>query len=318
MAGKSIHVFLVDGVPTGLRTAEIDNWTGKLLVCPRSALTRLVKREEVAGTGVYFLIGVDGDRVYIGESDEVARRLRDHERDESKAFYETAIVAVSKDDNLTKSHVLYLENALTRLVEAAGEAVLATAKTRSDPKLPEADRAFMEGFLEQVRLVMPVLGHTFLEPATSTVRPDPTPGGERTEVGVSPEFLLAGKSADARSRHVDDQVVVQRGSRARVEESDSLQQNWRSLRSRLQTQGTLVPDPDDPDVLVFAEDCPFSSPTAAACAVLGYTMSGRTAWKTSDGTTYGDWFSEQVAAAEAEAGPTDGDATDRASDGRDG
>ena len=304
VSGRSIRVFLVDGTPTGLRTAEVSNWTGKLLVCPRSAIGRLVAREEVAGTGVYFLIGADSDQVYVGESDAVGRRLRDHERDPSKEFYETAIVVVSKDENLTKSHALYLENRLSGLVEAAGEAELVTSKTRSDPRLPEADRADMEHVMEQVRLVMPVLGYTFLElaAAPSPAKPAPDPTGD--EVKASPEFLLSGKSAEARARHIDDQVVVQRGSRARVEESDSLQSTWRDLRRRLQSQGILVPDPDDPEVLLFAEDCPFTSPTAAACAVLGYTMGGRTAWKTSEGKTYGDWFGEQVAAAqEAEPPP---------------
>jgi hypothetical protein len=32
--GRSIRIFLVDGTPTGLRTAEIPNWTGQLLVAP--------------------------------------------------------------------------------------------------------------------------------------------------------------------------------------------------------------------------------------------------------------------------------------------
>lgn len=38
MTGKA--VFLADGEPTGILLAEISNWNGKVLVAPRSQLTR--------------------------------------------------------------------------------------------------------------------------------------------------------------------------------------------------------------------------------------------------------------------------------------
>ena len=36
--GKNVRLFLVDGTPGGLVTAEIMNWTGHLLAGPRSDL----------------------------------------------------------------------------------------------------------------------------------------------------------------------------------------------------------------------------------------------------------------------------------------
>jgi|SRR5450830_545840 len=47
MTGKTIRIFLADGEPTGVLLAEISNWTGKVLVAPRSQLDQLSKREEV-------------------------------------------------------------------------------------------------------------------------------------------------------------------------------------------------------------------------------------------------------------------------------
>jgi hypothetical protein len=46
MTGKTIRIFLADGEPTGILLAEIGNWTGKVLVAPRSQLDQLSKREE--------------------------------------------------------------------------------------------------------------------------------------------------------------------------------------------------------------------------------------------------------------------------------
>ena len=52
--GRSLRLFLVDGTPNGLLTAEIMNWTGHVLTGPRSKLAELVQRPECARTGVYF------------------------------------------------------------------------------------------------------------------------------------------------------------------------------------------------------------------------------------------------------------------------
>lgn len=79
--GRSVRLFLVDGSPQGLITAEIMNWTGHVLTGPRTKLAELVQRPESSRTGVYFLMGSDPDGgalplVYIGESDDVATRLK--------------------------------------------------------------------------------------------------------------------------------------------------------------------------------------------------------------------------------------------------
>ena len=57
--GRSIRLFLVDGTPNGLLTAEIMNWTGHVLTGPRSKLSELVQRPECGRTGIYFLVGPD-------------------------------------------------------------------------------------------------------------------------------------------------------------------------------------------------------------------------------------------------------------------
>ena len=57
--GRTIRMFLVDGSPGGIITAEIMNWTGHVLCAPRSRLPDLIKRDETKRTGIYFLSGID-------------------------------------------------------------------------------------------------------------------------------------------------------------------------------------------------------------------------------------------------------------------
>ena len=106
---KTICIFLADGEPTGILLTETSNWTGKVLIAPRSQLDQLSKREEVRRTGVCLLVGPDLDDpsralASIGEGDNVLKRLLRHNKDEAKDFWERTVVIVGKDENLTKPH----------------------------------------------------------------------------------------------------------------------------------------------------------------------------------------------------------------------
>lgn len=55
--GKSIRIYLADGTVTGIRHAEIVNWTGQGIACPRKKVSDLQHWEEAQKPGVYFLFG---------------------------------------------------------------------------------------------------------------------------------------------------------------------------------------------------------------------------------------------------------------------
>jgi hypothetical protein len=87
--GRSVRLYLVDGSPTGIITAEIMNWTGHVLVAPRSRLAEALQRGEATRTGVYFLVGDDPEqpsksRVYVGEGDSLIDRIKSHSKDSQK------------------------------------------------------------------------------------------------------------------------------------------------------------------------------------------------------------------------------------------
>ena len=172
--GRSIRLFLVDGTPNGLLTAEIMNWTGHVLTGPRTKLPELVQRPECGRTGIYFLVGPDIEgsprpQVYIGESDDVGTRLKQHNRPEDvsgngggKDFWEKVCLITSKDQNLTKAHVKYLESLLIKSAGELGRCKLVNGTAHEYINLPESDRADMAFFMEQIRTVLPVLGLDFL------------------------------------------------------------------------------------------------------------------------------------------------------------
>ena len=151
MPGKTIRIYLVDGTPNGILTAEIINWTGKIIVAPRSELATLARRSEVRKTGVYLLVGSNPDnplqdKVYVGEGDNVLTRLMSHDRDETKDFWTKAIIVTSKDENVTKAHGRFLESHLIQLIREAGRALLANGTEPDAIALPESDVSDMQFF----------------------------------------------------------------------------------------------------------------------------------------------------------------------------
>lgn len=296
MLGRSINLYLVDGTPTGSLTAEVGNWTGKVLVTPRSQLADVAKREEMSKTGVYLLVGPDPEkpgreRVYIGEADCVKSRLAGHERDASKDFWERAIVVVSKDENLTKAHGRYLESRLIEMARVAGRAILVNGTAPGRPPLPEAAVSDMEQFLEYVEMVLPVLGFMGLQ-APPTVQ-DVTASAAS---GESPLFVLSGPAAQAEAREIKGEFVVLKGSLARRAGVSS----WtagRTLRDELVDEGKLA-RASDGHSLVFTTNVSFSSPSAAASVVLARNANGRIEWRAeSSGATYAEWQDARLQAA---------------------
>ena len=170
MPSATIKLFLVHGDPKRLRTAELSNWTGKAVAGPRSELDGVVVREEAYKSGVYFLTGTDPDTgkpaLYVGEAECVRDRLKSHL---GKDFWNHVVFFTSKDENLTKAHVRYLEGRLIDQAKDAGRAVLMNGQS-SGSKLPESDREDMEIFLDKINQLLPVLGADALLPIGSTAQ----------------------------------------------------------------------------------------------------------------------------------------------------
>jgi hypothetical protein len=298
--GRTVRLFLVDGSARGLVTAEIINWSGKVLSGPRTRLADLLKRDESRRSGVYLLKGEDPENfykpvIYIGEADSVAERLKLHDRDDAKDFWDHTLVVVSKDENLTKGHVRYLESRLIGSVLEAGRARLKNATNPPRPPLPEPDRADMEFFLNQIVTVLPVLGlDVFRRLPTSVTEPAASPS-----VTPSPTFVIETKArSDKAAIHaeaalIDGEFVVIKSSIAR--KLQGAHNTYAGLRKQLIEDGKLVEHPSLLDVMMFTEDIPFASPSAAASVVLNRNSNGRTEWKEAGtGQTYGDWQTRQL------------------------
>lgn len=274
MPSATIKIFLAHGDPKRLRTAELSNWTGKAVAGPRSEFDSVLARDESQNSGIYFLTGIDPETgmsaVYIGEAESIRDRVRGHL---NKDFWNHIAFFTSKDENLTKAHIRYLEGRLIEQAKQAGRAQVKNSQG-SGARLPESDREDMEIFLEKIHQLLPVLGVEVLVPKTINA------AGVTELESLTCEI----KGSKATGHLTPNGIVVLAGSQAVLNERPSSQKYpWAlNMRQKLKDDGILTVKTDH---LVFTQDVEFPSPSAAAAVIHGGQANGLTAWKNKDGKT---------------------------------
>ena len=274
MPSATIKIFLAHGDPKRLRTAELSNWTGKAIAGPRSEFDGVLAREESQNSGVYFLTGIDPETgktaVYVGEAESIRDRVKGHL---DKDFWNNITFFTSKDENLTKAHIRYLEGRLIEQAKQAGRAEVKNSQS-SGARLPESDREDMEIFLEKIHQLLPVLGVEVLVPTIIKAAGRPELQTLSCEI----------KGLKATGHLTPNGIVVLAGSQAVLNERPSSQKYpWPiNMRLRLKDEGVLTVKTDH---LLFAKDAEFSSPSAAAAVIHGGHANGLTAWKNKAGKT---------------------------------
>lgn len=292
--GRSIELFFVNGNPDGMLTATIPfQWSGHVLVSGRTQIKEALKRPEASRPGVYLLTGESeqGQVLYVGEGDDISRRIRDH--DSKKDWWSTAIFITSSPETpLNKSHILYIESQLIQKARSVNKYTLDNGKDMSLPSLSEAATAHMEDFIENIYLVLPALKFDFfIKNTRDTISSMPSNDSEDVPIFTleTPRHNLK-----ARARIEGSHFIVEEGSVAREKwvGTSSKRSSYGKLFDELVTQGILIPQDGK---MVFSTSYAFSSPSAAGAVVNGRPTAGPTAWKLEGSNkTYKEWESEEL------------------------
>lgn len=281
-------------------TAEVFNWTGHVLVAPRTQIGDALRRREAGYTGVYLLVGEteQGSLAYIGEGEVIADRIRNH--DGRKDWWTKAILITTGANNLNKAHIKYLE---ARLIEEAigiGRMSLENGNSPSRPGLSEAAVANMEGFLDYLFLVLPAIGVDMFVRRTRTIAPPvalPGPAATTASTG-EPVFFETGVQKDgirATAKLVNGEFVIEAGSLARRQWVGDPTHHYRTLFDELVKAGVLA---EDGPHRRFTQSYAFNSPSAAAAVVKGRSTNGPLTWRVvGAGQTYREWEQENLARA---------------------
>lgn len=283
--GKSIRIYLPDATVAGIRYAEVVNWTGHAVTAPRNRLSDLAAWPETTRPGVYFLfesrLGDAKPLAYIGESENVFGRLASHDRE--KDFWNEVVVFTSKDENLTKTHIKFLEATLVGLAKNAERYNLENGNTPPESSLPRADRDAMTEFIENIRMILGTLGYPILEPLIKAQSPSISAVSLSEPSSLSPsDFFFKVNQLTACGAVTNEGFVLKKGSQIARDNASSA-----SVRS-IQTKEQLINDGRlklNDNYFVLEEDVLLSSSSHAAGLVAGTARSGPQSWFTKDGRT---------------------------------
>ena len=282
--GKSIELFLVNGTADSLIIAELSNWNGKAIKIPRIEVSSC-NRDDIPQAGVYFLFCKEddgSDSVYIGEAENVKDRLvqhlRDYQSEKEKYYWSTAVVFIGRD--LNKALIRYLENRFVEIARASKRYLVLTKNTYRNTVMKESQIAVMEEFVDNVKVLINALGYKVLEPFAQS---DPS----NDTVDDKLLYITSG-SVNATGKVTAEGFVVFAG--ATLNEKMSV----KSLSVGMQKQRQKLFDSSKVNNLVTTEDILFSSSSAAADFILGYSVSGPRTWKTKGGRTLKELEGKQV------------------------
>ena len=272
--GKAIELFLVNGTADSLITAELSNWNGKALKIPRIEVASC-NRDDIAQAGVYFLFCKEddgSDSVYIGEAENVKERLvqhiRDYQAEKEKYYWNTAVIFIGRD--LNKALIRYLENRFVEIARACKRYKVLTKNTYRNTVMKESQIAVMEEFVDNVKILINTLGYKVLDPLVQT---DSAASVTEEEQDL---FINIG-SVTASGKVTSEGFVVYKGSGVNAKTSSkSLTTSMVKLREKIFADGKVKD-------LTTTEDILFSSSSAAADFILGYSVSGPRTWKTKNG-----------------------------------
>ena len=271
--GKTIKIFLIDGDPNGRMSCERSNWTGKAYKIPRIKVKDCSDRADLISTGVYLLFGKDDDgkdQVYIGEAESVLKRLNQHLS--QKDFWNEVIVFISKDENLNKAHIKYIENRLHDIALSSNRYKLDNSTIPTQSSISESDRAEMEEYIDNMRMLVNTLGHKVFDEKRENIN------NKKNDLFQ----IKAARGADAIGEPTSDGFLVFKGSKASDSITPSFSSSLTKLRQNLIDKNIINSVKGS---LLFSEDYIFTSPSLAAAIVMGRNANGLEEWKLKSGQT---------------------------------
>lgn len=289
---RTIQIFLPTGDPAGIRIAEQTTSIIRLIEVPRSDIVEFVKLPEAKQVGLYFLVSGDNkDELYIGQSGDVGSRLMQHYKDERKDW-ERALVLVSLTNNLTQTHVLYLESLSIEKVKHCQRYELLNGNGGQKPHTPIPLKADCDEIHEIGSLLLATLGYPIFEPLTET---SPTKAEQ--------VFSCNRTGVDARGIYTNEGMVVLKGSSAPMVTQRKTEQRFYDKRDQLLAKGVITLQGDR---FVFQRDYLFPTPSGASMFLLLASSNGWLDWKTAQGITLHDYQGRTLeSAAEQSDAQTD-------------
>lgn len=251
----------------------------------------------MSSPGIYILISEVEDsyqkKIYVGEADEVNKRIA--EQFKKKDWWSDFVIFISKDTNLTKSHVRYLERELYEIA-LKNKTTIETTNGNTPPgsKLPISECDDMSDFNENIIFELNNLGIIdFTKTQTNNQNIDSSNRRESDTFYMNVPGAKGENAKEAKLMIIEGTYRLLTGSYIRKDHVNSFaSHNYAKLRRQLEEEGFFEPSESE-SYFKLCRDVDFKSPSAAATIVRNSSMNGRKEWKLKSGLSLDEFENRQ-------------------------
>ena len=291
MAILTVYTKLLDKTLEGARIIDMGSTKScECFVLPRDKVAEVARKQpHLTQYGFYILLGRDKNMkpmAYIGQTNDFTNRVNDHKQ--KKDFWDTALVFVSKSDEIFPSEALYLEYLGWKAAKEAGNYIIENSKDINEPHLSADKQNEMELFFEDIQFLTRFYGcRVFDEPEKPMV----------AEQGM--EFRMkmstSGLNATMLFYRESKRYVIEAGSTINKATFNSCSKGIAAFRKDVIENKKLCQIGDPLCTLLQDIEIPetSSSPSGAASFCAGTSFQGTVAWEDKDGKKYpSNWWKE--------------------------
>lgn len=292
MAILTVYTKLLDKTLDGARVIDMGSTkTCQCYVLPYDEINSC-KKDLEGKFAFYILLGsklsIGGYPAYIGQTNDFINRVADHKQ--KKDWWDTALVFVSKADEIYKSEVEYLEYlGWKKATEAKNYAIMNT-KPIKEPKLSEDKKNDMELFFEEIEFLTRFYGCKVFDKIFCTTLEDD---------GVYTVFYLSvpKRSIYAKVKYfaLSNHYILLEGSTISAFETDSCGKLAKAVREKMISNSELCKHEGNIIRMLADTNIPNKTgkPSMPAEVITGYAMQGTTAFKNKEGKTFAELFPKE-------------------------
>lgn len=269
----------------GVKRIEVPPYDLILFDVPRLKITKFVNdnRNLFLGKSVVYILfnkelSDDGKReVYIGKSSNFMNRKSNHL--ENKDFWTNALIFTS--NYFTESAIVYLENRITDLARHNPSLDVKTISTQASGQVRMQEKLLYDQY---AGIITELLKRREYWLGSSKTNNNEIP--VEADFSSSDVFYITKKSAFDEPQPMfisGDKYIIRKGTKISRVVQKSIERPYGPLSRQLEADGIISREKGE-----FLQDYIFDSPSAAACVIVGGSVSGPKEWKTKDGTSLRD------------------------------
>ncbi len=292
MAILTVYTKLLDQTLDGARIIDMGSAkTCQCFVLPRDGVTDVAKKyPNLKQYAFYILLGQDKtgkQMAYVGQTNDFTNRVVDHKQ--KKTFWDTALVFVSKANEIFASEVLYLEYLGWRAATEAKNYLIENSKEILEPSISTDKKNDMELFFDEIQFLTRFFGCNVFD----------TPKPKKVILTKGEEFhlKLSKIGVDATVMFYPDTktYILKKGSLIAAVDASSCRPAYLKIRETIKKNSTLSKRNGDliemlSDYNITSDQC---SPSGAACVITGRSTQGTTAFVDKNSKTFGERYPKQ-------------------------